>query len=190
MDGTLVDSKIDYAAIHKALNLNTNESIVKYLNSLDQVEKEKAQDIVHHFETIGCQKSTLIPGVKNLLSYLQKSNINMAVFTLNSALTAQNTLKMHGLEMSLVITRENAKPKPDPEGLLNICNHFSTPLEDALYVGDYIYDLQAGINANIKTVLYSPNDPEFDYSSAYFRFTHFDELQEYLTTMNNKKTLK
>lgn len=180
MDGTLVDSKIDYTSLHAALNLDPSASIVNHLNSLNEKDKQAAHDIIHHFETTGYKKSVIIDGVKNLLNALEKNNINVAIFTLNSRVTAEKTLKMHDLKIPFIITREDAQPKPNPEGLFKICDHYSTPLDQALYVGDYIYDLQAGLNANIKTALYAPTAPDFDHSSAYIKFNHFDELHSYL----------
>lgn len=180
MDGTLVDSKINYTAIYEALNLEPHQSIMKHVNSLDESEKKKALEIVHHFEDEGCRLSTPIPGAFKLLESLNKSSVNTAVFTLNSRITAEKTLKLHNLGIPLLITREDAKPKPDPEGLLKICNHFSTPVSQALYVGDYIYDIQAGINAKIKTALYTPVPPDFDHSGAYLKFSDYQELSDYI----------
>jgi phosphoglycolate phosphatase-like HAD superfamily hydrolase len=104
----------------------------------------------------------------------------MGIFTLNSRAIALKTLQLHQLPIPLLISRDDAKPKPDPEGLIKICEHYSTSQEKALYVGDYKYDLVAGKNANIKTALFSPTEPNFDTAHAYLQFRHFGELAKYL----------
>ncbi len=180
MDGTLVDSKINYKAIYEALNLEPHLSIMKHIEGLPENKKKRALDIVHHFEDEGCKQSILNPGASELVDSLHAFRINTAVFTLNSRITAEKTLKLHNLGIPLLVSREDAKPKPDPEGLFKICNHFSTATHEALFVGDYIYDLQAGANANIKTALYAPTPPDFDHSDAFFKFNHFGELSRHI----------
>jgi HAD superfamily hydrolase (TIGR01549 family) len=180
LDGTLVDSKINFAAIYKQLNLAPDSSIIEYINTLNDTDRKSALDIVHHYEQEGAINSTLIPGVIELIDELSQRKVNTSVFTLNSRATALKTLALHQLSIPLIVAREDAKPKPDPEGLLKICEHFSTPKERALYVGDYKYDLMAGKNANIKTALYSSAKPDFCTIDAYLKFTHFSELSKYL----------
>ena len=187
MDGTLVDSKINFPAIYEALRIDSQQSIVEYVNTLSGLEQQKAKEIVHFYEEEGSKNSSPIPGVQTLISKLQEHKINLGVFTLNSRQIAVKTLQAHGLEIPLVISREDTHPKPHPEGLLKICNHFSTSPHQAIYVGDYKYDLMAGKNANIKTAIYCPRTPDFDITDAYMTFQHFDELNSYL--FNNYASL-
>ena len=184
MDGTLVDSKIDYQAIYNALKLNADQSIVKYISTLSAEEQIRALQIVNQFEEEGCQLSVVMPGALDLIHFLKKNKINIAMFTLNSKSIALKTLKMHNLDISCVITREDAKPKPDPEGLHQICQQFKSKASEVLYVGDYLYDLQAGQNAGLKTVLFSRTEPDFDTSSAYLIINNFSELQKYISEKN------
>lgn len=181
MDGTLVDSKINFAAIYKNLGLKQGLSIIEYINNLKcEIERKAALEIVHHYENEGAENSTLIPGVVELLANLEDKKVNVGVFTLNSRPIAQKTLKLHNINIPLVMTREDAKPKPDPEGLYKICEHYGTPIHKTLYIGDYKYDLLAGKNANIKTALYLATAPNFNTDDAYMKFTHFNQLAEYL----------
>ncbi len=180
LDGTLVDSKINFSAIYQKLSLKPGSSIIEHVNTLNENDRKSALDIVHHHEDEGARLSTLIPGVFDLLAELLNRNINIGVFTLNSRTIALKTLEIHKINIPMLITREDAKPKPDPEGLLKICEHYSTPQEKVLYVGDYKYDLIAGKNANIKTALYSAVPPDFNTEDAYLKFTHYNELKKYL----------
>jgi HAD superfamily hydrolase (TIGR01549 family) len=180
MDGTLVDSKINFAAIYRALNLEPERSIVEHIGGLKESEQKSAMDIVHFYEDEGAKNSTLMPGALELVEELMQRKINIGVFTLNSRLIAQKTLERHGLKIPKLISREDAKPKPDPEGLFKICDHFSTPTDKALYVGDYKYDLMAGRNANIKTALFTATAQDFSTEGAYLQFSHFSELAKYL----------
>ena len=181
LDGTLVDSKINFPAIYERLNLDPEHSIIEHVNNLkDEDDRQAALAIVHQYEAEGADNSKLMPGVWELVQELINRKVNIGVFTLNSRAIAHKTLERHGLKTSIVVTREDAKPKPDPEGLLKICDHFSTPKNQALYVGDYKYDLIAGKNANIKTALYVSTTPGFNTDEAYLQFTHYSELSQYL----------
>ncbi len=180
MDGTLVDSKINFPAIYRALKLEPGRSIVEHVNSLPEAEREAAMDIVHFYEDEGARLSNLIPGALALVEKLRQRDVNVGVFTLNSRAIAVKTLQLHQFHIPVVVTRDDAKPKPHPEGLLKICEHFSTSQEKALYVGDYKYDLIAGKNANIRTALFLPAAPDFSTADAYLQFTHFSELAQYL----------
>lgn len=180
LDGTLVDSQINFDAIYKKLNLSSDRSIIDYVNSLSDHDRQAAMDIVHHYENEGALLSKPIAGVKELIDELSKRKVNLAVLTLNSRASALKMLNIHNLNIPLVLTREDAKPKPDPDGLLKICQHYSTPIEKALFVGDYKYDLMAGQNAKIRTALYSHQTPDFETASAYMQFSHYRELHQYL----------
>lgn len=180
LDGTLVDSKINFAEIYKKLNLNPGHSIIEHINTLNEKERKSALEIVHYYEEEGARLSSLMPGVSDLLQSLKLKNINVGVFTLNSKAIAIKTLEFHKINIPIVITREDAKPKPDPEGLLKICEHYRTPKDKVLYIGDYKYDLIAGKNADIKTALYTKTIPDFDTHDAHFQFCHFNELKNYI----------
>jgi HAD superfamily hydrolase (TIGR01549 family) len=180
LDGTLIDSKINFSAIYQSLRLDPTKSIIEYVNSLSEEDRKSALEIVHHYEEDGSTNSTLMPGVLELLEELFHQNLNLGVFTLNSRAIALKTLKRHQLKIPIVVAREDAKPKPDPEGLVKICDHFSTSADKALYVGDYKYDLIAGKNAKIKTALYTRSTPDFNTTDAYLQFNHFNELSQYL----------
>ncbi len=73
------------------------------------------------------------------------------------------------------------KAKPDPEGLLKIQSHWNYDIQQILYVGDYKYDLWAGLAAEMPTALYLSNAADFDTSGSHFNFKHFDELKTFVT---------
>lgn len=185
LDGTLVTSQINFPAIYQKLGLKPGSSIVEYVNSLKEPERQWALDVVHHFEDESAQLSKINPGIGSLLDKLIARQVNIAVFTLNSRATALKTLELNNISIPLLIAREDAQPKPNPEGLLKICDYYSTSPEKALFVGDYKYDLMAGKNANIKTALYAPTIPDFSTTDAYLQFGHFDELADYLFQSSN-----
>jgi phosphoglycolate phosphatase-like HAD superfamily hydrolase len=53
------------------------------------------------------------------------------------------------------LTREDAPPKPDPQGLLSIAANWAIDCGDIAYIGDYKYDIQAAHNAGMQAWLYT-----------------------------------
>lgn len=84
---------------------------------------------------------------------------------------------MHNLKFDIFLTRDDVKAKPDPEGLLRIQKNWNYPIDQILYVGDYKYDLWAGLAAKMPTALYLNEAADFDISGSHFNFKHFDELK-------------
>jgi phosphoglycolate phosphatase-like HAD superfamily hydrolase len=68
----------------------------------------------------------------------------------------------------MLVAREDATAKPDPEGLLRIAASFGLSTADMLCVGDFLFDLQAADRAGMPSCLYdpgcdSPHAPLADY---------------------------
>ncbi len=61
---------------------------------------------------------------------------------------------LQGLFDLVVSGLDVQKPKPDPEGLLMVLNHFSVPPESMLYVGDSEIDKMLCDNAGVAFVAY------------------------------------
>ena len=55
-----------------------------------------------------------------------------------------------------VFGRWCVEPKPSPKGIHRLLNHWEVAANDALIVGDYLYDLQVGRAAEIATVHVDP----------------------------------
>ena len=74
--------------------------------------------------------------------------------TRNCRAAAEGMLKRCGLRCDRLLAREDAPAKPDPTGILSICQEWQLPPERAAMVGDFHFDLDAGRAAGTWTVLY------------------------------------
>ncbi|MFN9068390.1 MAG: HAD family hydrolase, partial [Bdellovibrionales bacterium] len=143
-------------------------------------EKQKAIETIHRFELEGAMNSTLIPGVEEFLIELKSKKIPVALFTRNSREIATITSLQHGLNFDLIITRDEAPPKPKPDGLKKIARYFGVPTTDMLFIGDYLYDLQAGLASQTPTALYLNSTPDFDTEGCAFTFSSYFYLKNRL----------
>jgi phosphoglycolate phosphatase-like HAD superfamily hydrolase len=57
------------------------------------------------------------------------------------------------LSFDLVLGREDAPYKPQPQGLWQICTAWQLRPQEVLMVGDFLYDIQAGHRAGTRTAL-------------------------------------
>lgn len=180
LDGTLVDSALDFQALRLELGLSPNDPILESIAEWTEERRAWAHDVIHQHERRGAEVSTLMPGVAEFLTLIASRQKPVALFTRNSREVALATLQKHGLEFSLVISRDDAPAKPKPDGLHVIAETLGLSPSEILFVGDYLYDLQAGQAAQMPTALYLCEPADFDAEGAVFQFGHFDELHGFV----------
>jgi phosphoglycolate phosphatase-like HAD superfamily hydrolase len=99
--------------------------------------------------------------VPELLGTFNQKQVRTAVFTRNSRGCTLATLERFGLTFDAVLSRDDAPPKPDPQGILDICRKWNLQPTETAVVGDYVFDLKAGRAAGARTVLFARgNTPE------------------------------
>ncbi len=116
------------------------------------------------------------PGLKSLLEKI-RPKYKTAIAT-NRSDTMQGIILEHGLEgfFDLVVCALDVKnPKPHPESLIKIVEHFGIKPSQALYVGDSVLDEMAAKAAGIPLVAYNNKD-----LSAEYHITNLKELEEML----------
>lgn len=158
LDGTLIDSGLDFPAIRRDMGLPEGEPILEALGKIPPGEKlDACLQILDRHEREAAERATLMPGVPEFLALLTSHNIEQGILTRNSRRSTNRVLSRLGLSIPHVLTRDDAPPKPDPAGLLAICAQWGAPVGDVLFMGDYLYDIYCGRNAGIQTVLFAPH---------------------------------
>ncbi len=155
LDGTLVDSGLNFSNMKRDLGFPEDCNILEYIETLeDKLEYKRACQIIHEHEQTGAENSTLLPGVNELLKYINDAKIPTGIITRNSCEVAKLTLDMHKLDFEHIITRDNFAAKPAPDSLNYLCELHKINPESAIYIGDYLYDIQTAKNANVQAGLY------------------------------------
>lgn len=159
LDGTLVSSELDFSLIKAQIGCPDNEDLLDFIAQLPSpYMREEAMNIVHQHELLDAQHATLLPGVSEAIALLNDRNIPMAIVTRNFDKAAALKLKNNPLPISTVLTRSDAPAKPDPSALNAIATLWNISADNLLYVGDYLYDIQAAHNASMRACLYAPNE--------------------------------
>lgn len=175
LDGTLVDSQLDFAAMRADLGLSPGTPILEAIESWIGPARAEAEAILLRHELRGADCAVPMPGVPALLARLAQQALPCAIFTRNARVVARHTLARLGLDIDLIVAREDAPPKPDPAGLVAICRAWGLAARDVVFIGDYLYDLEAGARAGIDTILYAPEPPDFPHQATLV-IDHFDRI--------------
>jgi HAD superfamily hydrolase (TIGR01549 family) len=116
------------------------------------------------------------PGLIPFLEFI-KSRCRTAIST-NRTYTIQYVLEYHRLKpyFDLVVSSSDVEfPKPHPQSLKKIMDHFGVDPENCLYVGDSEVDLETARRAGVPMVLYK--NPQLDGPIPVDHVESFSELQ-------------
>ncbi len=153
LDGTLVSSNLNFSQIRKDIGCPQHIDILSFIDSLPEEERVEAEAIVIQHELNDAVDAKLLKNGTQMLEQVNKASLPMAIVTRNCSKATNMKMTNNHIDISLVITRDDAPPKPDPSALLDIAAHWGIPVEHILYVGDYIYDQQAAERAGMQWVL-------------------------------------
>lgn len=188
LDGTLVDSQLDFEAMRQEMGLRAGAPLLEAITALPQAEQTRCRAILARHEAAGAERATLLPGVGEFLQQVSQAGLPKAVLTRNARATAQRTLARLELEIDLLVAREDAPAKPDPQGVLLICARWNLLPQQVLMVGDYLFDMQAGRAAGACTLLYTQQRPPEGlpgYSLADAHLRCFTQAQGLLAALCN-----
>jgi len=159
LDGTLVDSALDFDAMRAEMGLPPKQPILESLDRMSDAEALRCREILARHEWAGAERAVLMPGAAEFLSLLEPLGLHRALLTRNSRAIVERTLTRLGLEFEYIVAREDAPAKPDPTAIEQICATWQLAPPQVAIVGDYRFDLEAGRRAGIRTVLYTAGRP-------------------------------
>lgn len=171
-DGTLTrPGSLDFEAMKKVLGCPQEYPILEYLNTLKEADKFHALVILEEMENAAARNSVPNHGAVALLFWLKKRLLPFGLVTRNGIQSVRIALRAFKpfteSDFAVIITRDDAPPKPDPGGLLLAAQRMNLEPGDILFVGDYRFDVVAGTAARMITALITngyrstlrPDDP-------------------------------
>lgn len=158
LDGTLLDSALDFDAMRREMGLPPGHPILEALVSLSDEERQRCEEILHRHELAGAERASLLPGVLDFLEHVKQLGLRRAIVTRNSRVVTQAMLAKLPIEFDPVITRDDGPVKPDPWAVQAVCRAWQTSPDRVVFIGDYWFDIACGKSAGTRTVLYSAGD--------------------------------
>lgn len=162
MDGTLTVPVHDFDAIRLELGLPAGRPILEELDRLPAAEAAPLHLRLEAIEEELARASRPAEGAVALVTGLVERGARVGILTRNTRANARLTLAAIGLAGAFdpadVLGRDEAPPKPDPGGVLDLLARWSAQPAQAVMVGDYRFDLEAGRAAGVATVHVAPDD--------------------------------
>ena len=176
LDGTLVDTAPDMA---HSLNLlleeqgektldhdfirphvsNGSVALVK-LGFGDELEIARLEELKKRYLEIYQQNihinSRLFPGMEKLLNEIEETGKKWGVVTNKPSWLTEPLLISMGLAertACMVSGDTTEQRKPHPEPMFHACELIGVPASECIYIGDAQRDIEAGKNANMKTII-------------------------------------
>lgn len=180
LDGTLTVAAHDFDAIRDALGLPAGRPILEALAALPPSEAAPLWNRLDALERELAARAVPAPGAADLLRALEKRGARLGILTRNSASNTRATLEATGLHGFFqppdVVAREHAPPKPRPDGIHRLLARWNAPPQQALIVGDYRFDLEAGRAAGIATVYFDCDASREFAAHADLHVTRLDQI--------------
>jgi HAD superfamily hydrolase (TIGR01509 family) len=157
LDGTLTLPVHDFAAIRKSLGMSESDpDILTFLASLTAPEAGAMRTRLMEIEYELAARTAAAPGAGQLLDRLLRRGARVGILTRNTREIALHTLGLIGLggyfSPDTILGRDEAEPKPHPAGIAKLLATWGGLPEEAVMVGDYLYDLQVGRAAGTATI--------------------------------------
>ena len=154
LDGTITQPFFDFDAIREEMGYPPEaEPILELMKKMTRKQRDEAEKILLAYEEKAVTESTLNPGTKETLTELRRRGILIGILTRNKVDNAFAVARKHGLKFDAVVGREEGPIKPDAFGVLHLCKQFAIMPQEALVVGDYLFDLLCAKAADAVSVL-------------------------------------
>lgn len=156
LDGTLLHSYLDFKWLRQQLDCPDGIDLLTHIETLDEQAQLRAIDIVKQHEIEDAEKSVWIDGASEFVDKLVASGMPTAIVTRNCREATKIKLSNNSVPIETVITREDGPAKPDPTTLIGLGRKWQIPSTELAYIGDYLYDIQAAMRADMIACLFAP----------------------------------
>ena len=184
MDGTLTVSVHDFEFVRNELGLDAGVPILETLNAMPEEQSAPLWERLNEIEFHYAGKAKVMEGSRAFLEKLAARGARLGIFTRNVMPVVLKTIKAckidHLFDLEHIVDRDTCKPKPSPEGIHHLLGLWQADADDAVMVGDYLYDLQSGTDAGVTTIhLDSRRDTSWpEYTDIYVR--GFSEIEDFV----------
>lgn len=154
LDGTLTSPLLDFRAIRRDMGFPEGVGILEHLETIPALERAVAEEILLRHERHAAERATMAPGCRELLELLVERRIPHAIITRNSLDSTRLVLEAFGLEVPVLVTREDPPYKPSPEPLRLALRRLGVQCDprDVWMVGDGVFDIEAAVAAGSRAI--------------------------------------
>jgi len=173
LDGTLIDSAADLGAALNAVLIAENRRPLPLRQIRPQVSngshalielgfgscrgpehEYRRQQLLQGYRRFPCRQTTLFPGIAAILHYLEETAVLWGIVTNKPGYLTESVLTTLQLDTraACVVSGDTVEySKPHPLPLLHAARQLDTSPDHCIYIGDARRDMEAGINAGMRT---------------------------------------
>ncbi len=157
-DGTLTaPGSLDFQRLREELASPVGAPILEYIQGLPPDQRRRCLRVLHRFEMAGAARSRPNDGAEDLIRELQARGLPLAVVSRNSRAAViralENFPSIGPSDFDVIISRDDAiLPKPHPDGIRLAARKMGVSAGETLVVGDFHFDIDAGLRAGSPTV--------------------------------------
>ncbi len=159
MDGTIIESLLDFDAIRAELGIPPGEQVLEAIDAMDPAPRAEAHRILLHREMEAGRKAKLDPHALETLQTIRNAGLKTALLTRHAQQVLKIIIEKFTLEFDLAWSREDGPIKPGPEGVLRGCKTLNIDPKRTVCVGDFRYDILAANAAGAVSVLLVRAEP-------------------------------
>lgn len=186
LDGTITQPYFDFDAIREEMGLDKNSGpVLESMQKMTPQQRQRAEQILRHYEERAVIESKLNPGARQTLSALRRAGVGIGILTRNRRSNAEAIAVKHKLKFDAIVDRDDGPVKPDAFGVLRLCEQFGVKPEQTLVVGDYLFDLLSAKAAGAAAVLLA-NHERADEFARHADFT-IQNISQVLQIVRDKK---
>jgi HAD superfamily hydrolase (TIGR01509 family) len=157
LDGTLTVAQHDFPAIRRELGIPQDQDILAYVASRPELERNELGQRLDAIELRLAAEVQAAAGAAELIRHLHEEGVRLGILTRNLRRVAEQSLSILGVHQCFaaedILGREDALPKPHPDGILKLAERWALAPTEMVMVGDFRFDLEAGRNAGCRTCL-------------------------------------
>lgn len=181
LDGTIIKTSVAFSPFRKRIGCLEGD-VLSYINSRDETKQKVLYNILDEYELCIQNDCSINNGFEELMNFLELNKIKTGIITRSTKKHAIAVAKKLSIPIKTIIGRDTTAPKPSAEPLKLLSSMLDVPLSSMLFVGDFLWDVAAGKNAGVKTVLLVKDViPEFAYQADYI----INNLREIIDIIEN-----
>lgn len=194
LDGTLVETHIDFAALKSAMvdfasdrgipaqdaarldALAIVDCVARHAAGARESVRREAFSIIEEIETQGCSQPQASPGAAQWAAALRGAGVRVGVVTRNCRRLSLQLLAKFDIAYDVLLSRDDVElTKPHPSHLLAALDLVGVAPERAVMVGDHWMDVRAGRASRCAATIgvigdrgpewFDPEPPDFIVSS-------------------------
>jgi len=165
LDGTITEPYLDFDRLRKGIGLAADAGpLLEAMENMSPAQRKLAEQVLYKHEQEAIEHSTLNKGASETLKKLRQMNLPIGILTRNTRSNASAVAEKHNFTFDAIFDRNDGPVKPDPFGVNMLCKHFNILPQEAIVVGDYLFDLQSAKAAGAVAVWMRNSDKTSKFS--------------------------